>query len=163
LYENNIVINNLGNGIQHEISYNAIIRNNIVKGNGNNPSVVTLWQGSQIMVQNSSNVEVYGNTVEVPPAGGNGIGLMNQNRGSGTLGPWVAANNYVHNNTVMYLGTQGYSGIVDDTGGSTAVGNQFDFDHYILQNGGNHWTWFSTMNWKGFQAAGQELHGSCCN
>jgi hypothetical protein len=164
LYENNTVINNASTGIQHEISYNAIIRNNTVKGNGNSPSVVSLWQGSQIMVQNSSNVEVYGNTVEVPSVGGNGIGLMNQSRGSGTLGPWVAANNYVHNNTVVYLGAGGYSGIVDDTGGNSAVGNQFDYNHYTLQNGGSkHWSWVTSMDWKGFLAAGQEPNGSCCN
>src|SRR5208337_1042989 len=85
LYENNTVVNNLGSGIGHEISYRAIIRNNTVKGNGG-MSTTSLWLGAQIQVLNSSNVEVYGNTVEVPPAGGNGIGLMNQTRGSGTLG-----------------------------------------------------------------------------
>jgi parallel beta-helix repeat protein len=138
LYDSNTVINNLNEGIKHEISYNAIIRNNTVKGNGNTPTV-WLWN-SQIEVQNSSNVEVYGNTVEVPADGGNGIGIINQNRGSGTLGPWVAANNYIHGNTVKYLGSQGGSGWVDDTGGSTAIGNLFDSDRFILQNGGSlHW------------------------
>ena len=50
-------------GIKHEISYDAIIRNNIVAGNGGSFDE-WLW-GSQILVQNSSNVEVYGNFVEV--------------------------------------------------------------------------------------------------
>ena len=162
LYDSNTVINNLNEGIKHEISYNAIISNNTVKGNGNAPTV-WLWN-SQIEVQNSSNVEVFGNTVEVPADGGNGIGIINQTRGSGTLGPWVAANNYIHGNTVKYLGSQGGSGWVDDTGGSTAIGNLFDSDRYILKNGGSlHWDWPLWTTWAGFQAEGQEANGNCCN
>jgi len=61
LYESNTVINNLNEGIKHEVSYSAIIRNNTVKGNGTTKTV-WLWN-SQIEVQNSSSVEVYGNTV----------------------------------------------------------------------------------------------------
>jgi len=162
LYENNTVINNLNEGIKHEVSFNAIIRNNTVKGNGN-ISTVWLWN-AQIELQASSNVEVYGNTVEVPAGGGNGIALINESRGAGTLGTYVAANNNVHNNTITYLGIGGCSGIVDSTTGNTAVGNRFDYDHYIVQNGGTvHWNWFTGMDWKGLLAVGQETHGSCCN
>jgi hypothetical protein len=161
LYENNTVVNNMCIGIQHEISYHAIIRNNIVKGNGNLPTV-WLWN-AQILIQNSSNVEVYGNTVEVPAAGGNGIAVIDQKRGSGTLGPWVAANNFVHDNTITYLGIRGASGIVDDPKGDTPVGNRFDSNRYILKHGGEkHWSWFQGMTWQGMLAAGQEAHGSCC-
>jgi hypothetical protein len=166
LYDSNTVINNQNAGIAHEVSYNAIIRNNTVKGNGNT-STVWLWN-AQIDLQNSSNVEVYGNTVEVPTGGGNGIAIINQNRGSGSHGQWVATGNYVHDNTVTYLGNSGLSGLVDDTGGNTAVGNRFDFDHYIIQNYSAtrvHWAWvpFIGYNWTGFQALGQERHGTCCN
>ncbi|MFZ0304486.1 MAG: right-handed parallel beta-helix repeat-containing protein [Terracidiphilus sp.] len=162
LYDSNTVINNQNEGIVHEVSYNAIIRNNTVKGNGNN-STVWLWN-AQIDVQNSSNVEVYGNTVEVPSGGGNGIALINQNRGSGTLGPFVASGNYVHGNTITYLGKSGVSGYVDDTGNPMQPGNHFDSDHYILRNGGTvHWSWRVGKDWAGFQADGQETHGTCCN
>jgi parallel beta-helix repeat protein len=161
-YENNTVVNNLNEGIKHEVSFNAIIRNNTVEGNGNTPTV-WLWN-AQIELQASSNVEVYGNTVEVSAGGGNGIALINENRGTGTLGAYVAANNNVHDNTITYLGTGGRSGIVDSTTGNTAVGNRFDYNHYILQNGGKvHWDWFSGMDWKGLLAVGQETHGNCCN
>ena len=34
LYEGNIVFSNANDGIKHEISYDAIIRDNIVAGNG---------------------------------------------------------------------------------------------------------------------------------
>jgi hypothetical protein len=162
VYDGNTVINNLNEGIKHEISYNAIIRNNIVKGNGKTQTV-WLWN-AQIEVQNSSNVQVYGNTVEVPVGGGNGIALISQNRGTGTQGPWVAANNYVHNNTITNVGNNGISGIVDDTGGNTAVGNHFDSNRYIVpKTGRKFWQWFIGKDWAGFQAVGQEQHGTCCN
>ena len=164
LYDSNTVINNLNEGIVHEVSYGAVIRNNIVKGNGNTPTT-WLWN-AQIDIQNSSNVEVYGNNVEVPSGGGNGIALINQKRGAGTLGPWVAANNYVHDNTVTHLGNNGASGLVDDAGGGTAVGNRFTADHYIVPSGNGqkkHWQWLTGMDWIEFQAAGQDDQGSCCN
>ncbi len=161
-YDSNTVTNNLNEGIKHEVSFSEIIRNNTVMGNGNNLTV-WLWN-SQIEVQNSSGVQVYGNIVEVASGGGNGIGIINQNRGSGALGPWVAANNFVHGNTITHLGSNGRSGWADDTGGNTATGNQFDSNHYVLQNGGSaHWDWPAYMDWVEFQADGQEEHGACCN
>jgi parallel beta-helix repeat protein len=165
LYESNTVINNLNEGIKHEVSYSAIIRNNTVKDNGKTKTV-WLWN-SQIEVQNSSNVEVYGNTVEVQALSGNGIGIINQNRGSGTLGPWVAANNYVHNNTVTYLDQHGISGLADDTRGNKAIGNRFDSNRYITPKGDAmryHWIWAPNKGyqWHSFKSMGQETNGDCC-
>lgn len=161
-YENNTVINNRGNGIQHEISYDAAIRDNVVKGNGVDPTV-WLWN-SQILVQNSTNVEVYGNVVEVPARGGNGISIINQNRGDGAYGPHIASNNRVHDNTVTYTGKSGASGFVDDTGNRSSNGNVFDYDHYIVTDGGTtHWSWFTWKTWSELQAVPQETHGTCCN
>jgi parallel beta-helix repeat protein len=162
VYEYNTVENNAAAGIQHEISYNATIANNIVTGNADN-STATLWN-SQIVLANSQNVDVSGNTVQVPLGGGNGIGLINEERGTGSLGVWVAANNSVQNNTVTYIGATGVSGLVDYLGGNTAVGNSFDNDVYVLKGGGvEHWMWFNEMNWGQFQNAGQEGSGTCCN
>ena len=64
LYQGNKVFLNADDGIKHEISYDAIIRNNVVAHNGTSGFDVWLW-GSQILIQNSSNVEVYDNLVEV--------------------------------------------------------------------------------------------------
>lgn len=162
VYEYNTVENNAAAGIQHEISYNAIIANNIVTGNANNPGS-SIWN-SQILVANSQNVQVYGNTVQVSSGGGDGIGILNEQRGTGSLGVWVAANNSVSNNTVTYLGANGTSGLLDYLGGNTAVGNSFDKDRYILPAGGTqHWIWFTEMTWTQFQNAGQETSGTCCN
>jgi parallel beta-helix repeat protein len=160
LYENNTVVNNSCSGIMHEVSYHAVVRANTVKGNGSGPRI---WMGNaQIQVQNSSDVEIYGNTIEVPIEGGNGIALVNHGYSGKVSGPWTARG-YVHDNAITYLGPEGASGAVDDTGGETAIGNHFDFDHYVIQNGGvNHWRWFghNSLNWGQFVAAGQETHGT---
>ena len=74
LYENNVVVNNTGTGISHEISYDAIIRNNVVMNNSGDPRG-WLW-GGQINIQNSSNVDVYGNKIDM--TGANGIVLIQQ-------------------------------------------------------------------------------------
>ena len=74
LYEGNIVFENKGDGIKHEISYKAVIRNNIAARNGSGKDN-WLW-GSQILIQNSPNVQVYGNIVEVAAEFGNGISII---------------------------------------------------------------------------------------
>ena len=156
VYTGNTVITNFTGGILHEVSFSSIISNNNVMGNGN----------MQIELANSSNGEVYGNTVEVLNGRGDGIVLSNANRGSGPLGAYIAAHDHVHDNTVTYMGANGYSGIVDTSVGSTAIGNSFDSDRYILKIGSRNsslWMWFNGMDWSGFQVAGQEANGTCCN
>jgi hypothetical protein len=147
----------------HEVSYSALIKNNTVRGNAAGELV---WlENAQILVQNSSDVEVVGNTVVVPATGGNGITLVNQNRGSGAYGPWVIHNDRVHDNTITYLGGKGYSGIADDTKPHASSSNSFDANRYILKGGGAaHWYWYYDMSWDKMTQAGlQEIHGSCCN
>ena len=109
LYEGNIVFSNANDGIKHEISYDAIIRDNIVAANGSDYDN-WLW-GSQILVQNSSNVEVYGNLVEVAADFGNGVGIVQQDRGEGAYGPWHAVRNAVHDNTIVHLGSPARTGL----------------------------------------------------
>ena len=76
VYDANVVMNNAGVGIQHEVSYSSIIRNNIVKGNS---AVAVAWLGNaQIRLMNSSNGNVYSNTIEVPPGLSSGIALVNE-------------------------------------------------------------------------------------
>jgi len=160
VYQGNTVVNNLGIGILHEISYNAVISGNVVAGNHfdlNSP--LSLWD-SQIVLANSQNVQVYENTVEVPASAADGIGIVNELRATGILGVWAAANNSVHNNTVTYLGTGGSSGMINYPGGPPAPGNHFDYNKYVLPNAGSlHWTWNTSMKFAQLQSAGQELHG----
>ena len=84
LYENNVVAHNTMGGISHEISYDAIIRNNTLIGNGaDDPR--SWWWGNEINIQNSQHVDVYGNRVDMT-GGGNGIVLIQQNRPSRSRG-----------------------------------------------------------------------------
>ena len=76
IYEYNVVVNNSAIGISHEISHDAIIRNNYVVGNG---KADTFLGDSGIMIHNSDNVEIYNNYVS---GNGNGIGVKMQNRGN---------------------------------------------------------------------------------
>ena len=161
-YESNVVVNNTEVGILHEVSYSAVLHSNTVKGNQAGSSN---WVGNgQIVILSSSNVEIKGNIIEVPASSGDGIVIVNQTRGTGTLGPWIASNNYVHNNTVTYLGAAGQSGMTDMNGKTSSLGNRFDYDRYIVAGGGTaHWNWFGHKDWKDFLALGREPHGVCCN
>jgi Right handed beta helix region len=132
IYRGNKVFMNSHEGIKHEISYNAVIRKNIVAGNGRVDD--WLW-GSQILIQNSSNVKVSGNLVEVSSEFGNGIGVIHQDRGEGEFGPWDAVNNSVHDNTIVHLGGRGQNGVVNDTGDERfwrRAYNRFDRNTYVV-------------------------------
>lgn len=158
LYEGNTVINNAYGGISHEISYSAIIRNNIVKYNGS-AYWPWLW-GGQIQVQNSQNVEVYNNQVTVGANGGNGIVLIQQSRGNGQYGPYLTINNYVHNNSITFLGASGMTGGAADWNPSQffSGNNVFNSNNYHTynQNNGN-WAWASAQrNWSNYRSLGLE-------
>ena len=151
LYENNLVQNNANGGIVHEISYAATIRNNVLTGNGQNPELNWMW-GAAILLQNSSNVDVYGNQVDMS-GGGNGIGLVQQDRGAGDLGTWLTANNKIHDNTVIKRDGDGQSGIVADWNDAAALNgsNTFANNKYYM-GAGEHWTWDDSMTWTEFAA-----------
>jgi len=161
-YDSNTVVHNMTSGIQHELSFSAVIKNNTLSGNGYQ-AANWLWNG-QILIENSQSVQIYGNNVEVPASGANGISIINQNRGSGSMGKWVAQNNTVHDNTVTYLGTGGGSGMVNDTGSHPVLGNSFNSNHYYLKTGSmttsKHWWWFSVMTFSNFKATGEESSGA---
>lgn len=169
VYEGNRVEYNASMGIEHEISLGAVIRNNVVRYNGT--VGMDAWAfGAQIMVQNSSNVEVYGNVVVVGAGSGDGITVVQQNRvvyGS----PRPAVDNYIHDNEVWYLGNVGQSGIFADSPTGTAPPldkqsawsrNRFDRNIYHAPRlDSSRWeTNGSAMNWAAFRAAGQEPNGT---
>jgi hypothetical protein len=161
-YENNNIYNNRDGGISHEISYNAVIRNNVLKDNGV-PNCGWIW-GGQIQVQNSPNVEVYGNTVTTSTAGcPNGINVINQNRGSGKYGPHQISNVSIHNNTVTMKNDAGFNGGGADYNASTLWnGTKFDYNTYHMPNtNANRFEWGgSWRNWNSFRSWGQDIHGS---
>ncbi len=142
IYDGNKVFRNANDGIKHEISYDAIIRNNTVAYNGTSGFDVWLW-GSQILIQNSRNVEVYGNDVVVSEFG-NGIGVIHQDRRDGEHGPWVAVDNLVHGNRIIHLSSQGQNGIVMDTDDHwfwSDANNRFDRNTYVVADDATeYWT-----------------------
>ena len=165
LYEGNTVFSNANDGIKHEISYDAIIRNNVAADNGWE-HYEWLW-GSQILVQNSRNVEVYENTVEVPSEFGNGISVVHQDRGDasdGKYGAWDAVNNNVHHNTIVYLNSRGQSGVARDADEDwfwQTSDNKFDWNTYVVADEEiEHWEFDDrSKSWDGVGELGYERNG----
>jgi parallel beta-helix repeat protein len=149
LIEGNRIEDN-GTGIEIEISYAGIIRNNTIKRSGR-----ANWGfGSAIGIEASGGrgIEVVGNVIEIGPRAldggvGNGVILMQQNRGTGTLGPRLTQNVSVHDNTVTYSGTGPsiIAGAVQDMR-SMAIfssrNNRFEHNSYTLTGAkGNPFSW----------------------
>lgn len=137
LYEGNRVENNTHGGIVHEISYDAVIRDNVLVGNGADFDT-WLW-GAGIIIQNSRNVEIYGNTVDMTE-GANGISLIQQDRGNpevfggtGLYGEYITIGNTVRDNVIISRAADhGGNGAVADfnEAGLLAGGNSFDRNEY---------------------------------
>ena len=164
-YEGNRVEDNDGPGIQHEISFDAVIRDNQLRGNG---KVAHRWVwNAQILVQNSRDVEVSDNRVTVPD-GGWGIILIEQQRESGPYGAHLVRNCAIGRNAIDLAGESGVAaGIVTDWGDSRVAegGNRFDADVYHVPDvAGHFWTWPSWEGYFGFDTFqarwGQEPTGS---
>ncbi|RXF70941.1 right-handed parallel beta-helix repeat-containing protein [Hansschlegelia zhihuaiae] len=156
LYEGNRIEFNLGGGINHEISYDATIRGNTFVGNGSGQG--WLW-GSAILLQNSSNVEIYDNAIDLTGSG-NGIGLIQQDRGDGLFGPYVTTGNHVHGNAIFLARDSGSFGAVadHDLRGLLAGRNIFDENHYYVPDVvGDRWAWGGFYNWKDYRdVSGQD-------
>lgn len=160
LYTNNLVFDNDGMGIFHEISYKATIHNNTVRGNGK--KWFTWLYGAQILISSSRDTEIFDNNVTVEP-NSNGVGLIQQDRGEGAYGPHTTINNHVHNNQVTYLSDSGFSGAAADYQPEVMLGdnNRFDYNIYHVPNlNSRRWKWQDDKSWSEFQATGQEQHGS---
>ncbi len=157
LIENNTVFSNRDQGIFHEISFEAVIRNNLVGNNGER----TNWlYGANILISSSQDVEVYGNTVEVNAGYGHAIVIIWQNRP-----PYVATGNRIHDNDVTHLGTAGQSGGASDFPDGIAriyTTNTLDRNHYHVPNIENGYFGWTNMqrNFAGVRAAGQEANGT---
>ncbi|MGA2073015.1 MAG: right-handed parallel beta-helix repeat-containing protein [Terriglobia bacterium] len=99
LYENNHTKSNQEAGILHEISYRAIIRNNLIEDDGFSDSGKTEpWYGAGIIIAGSSSVEVYGNTVTGCMNGIIGTQPHREPSRRGT--PYLLRDLYVHDNTI---------------------------------------------------------------
>jgi hypothetical protein len=129
LIEENLCEDNDDAGIFYEISYRAVIRNNVIRRNGHRDPA---WgYGAGIQISASRDVEVYGNTVEDNARGI--VGIM-QERGSGPLGLHEVTGLSVHDNTVRHGGPMA-AAIVQDVGDLsyfTTKNNRFTRNSYHL-------------------------------
>lgn len=152
LYENNVVEDNYAAGIFHEIGYDGVIRNNVSRRNGFGHDS-WLW-GAGIVIAASQNLEIYGNTIE---GNANGIGLMQQERGSGAFGEYLVRNVYVHDNTIR---NSGLTGAARDTTSNAifSSNNRFESNTYV---GDVSWAWNnSAVGWSTWRSYGHDDTGS---
>ncbi len=143
LYENNLLAGNSGGGITHEISYDAVIRNNVLIGNGAKPQAEGWLWGGAIQIQNSRNVEAYGNKIDITGVkGANGIVMIQQDRGGGEFGAYLTTDNTIHGNIIVSKDGNGQSGGVanHDELGLLTGGNIWDNNQYYMPDG-DRWVW----------------------
>jgi len=152
LYEGNLVEDNYANGIFHEIGYDAVIRNNIVRRNGFGHDG-WLW-GAGILIASSQNVEIYGNEVT---ENYNGITMTQQDRGSGKYGPYLVRNVNVYNNRIVNSGTSGAAQDIKSLEIFNA-NNTFTGNDYV---GTSNWEWENRRrSWDQWRAYGNDTGGS---
>jgi parallel beta-helix repeat protein len=137
LIETNTVENNSYIGIFHEISYAAVIRDNIVTGNGFDYTV-DLW-GAGITVAASSDVEVTGNVLA---GNAGGIVAIQQNRDDApaSFGPVEVNNLFVHNNQIELAG--GFVGLRQEVGDDsyyTSRNNRFESNTVVAEGSQFYW------------------------
>lgn len=160
LYENNTVRDNGGAGIFHEISYAAMIRNNVVVHNGWASANYATWpEGSGILVNSSSDVEVVGNTLA---DNANGVAAIQSARGDGLHGPYVVQNLYVHDNTITQR--TGVTGVVQTVGDDAVFAqrnNRFERNTYHLGSNSTPFVWLdrprTAAEWRAY---GHDIDGS---
>jgi hypothetical protein len=158
-YEGNRIEYNSMGGINHEISYDASIHDNSFVGNGGN-GLTWLW-GSAIQVQNSQNVEIFNNVVDAS-SGGNGIGLIQQERGEGAFGNYVTVNNSVHDNKLILSSESGVGAVADhEEELMLAGGNTFNNNEYQVDVVEDQFAYGEGYTFQDFQTvAGQDLGSS---
>jgi Right handed beta helix region len=163
LYERNHTAANKVAGILHEISFLAVIRDNTLEDDGFVPGHTGLWYGSGILINSSSDVEIYGNTVT---NGMNGIAAVQSNRGSSRRSgrPYTVRNLFVHDNTIIQT-TGIAAGLIRsdnyDDSIFTSWNNRFENNTYNLADPtGKYYQWMnagrSKEEWQGF---GNDVRG----
>lgn len=156
IVEGNRIENNTGAGIDWEISWNVIIRNNTLKGNMS--STLNGGKGcydAQIVVNNSQGFEITGNTVE--SVGVNAICLSDTTRTERAVFPQFLTNANVHDNIVRMRGAS-MSGVVNErpVTGITWNRNQYFLDDLNAQR----FQYGARQTRAQWQAAGRDVNST---
>ena len=153
LIENNVVVNNAGNGIFYEVSGQAIIRRNRVVGSSER----------NIYLSEAHQTSVYDNVLSGSPQG---IALFQD---GDRIREGELKNNVVRDNTVVVpSGGQAVSLTCSNMGSeacstySTGRANRFQGNQYVVPElGGTWWYWNQNVQtWEGWQAEGQDTAGA---
>ena len=165
VYDGNIVENNQDAGIFHEISFSAVIRNNVVRHNGSGRR--RWFWGAEITIAASQDVEVSNNTLTVA-AGGCGIVLIDQGRRTKDGAKYKTRNNSVHDNDLTFEGgaCAGGASDVNFLNENYAIipdgNNRFDGNVYHVPGLSEpaRFVWgHEVTDWDGFRGKGLEQAG----
>jgi len=163
LYEGNRVEDNDWRGIFHEISFACVIRNNIVRRNGFRSPGASQFEGAGILISNSSDVQVYGNTVEDNNAGIMAVEADRSADHPSTYGPHVVTNLSVHDNIVRQTDAGRAGGIVDwdlnTDPYSAAANNRWSHNSYVTGST-TKWRWTADLTRAQWQALGQDANST---
>ncbi|MEV0285456.1 MULTISPECIES: right-handed parallel beta-helix repeat-containing protein [unclassified Kribbella] len=164
-YSSNRITGNWGAGIQHEISYDAVIRSNEISGNGRRHSGWAWEAGIQIQSSGGTGlIEVVGNDLS---GNANGIALIESGGRAGEdpapHGPHVVRNVWVHGNRVAMSAGQ-LTGAVQDIGDTavyTSNNNRFEANTYVVPSLDDPlFTWNDTdLSWPAWRTTGNDKHG----
>lgn len=168
-FDSNIVEDNPGGGIFHEIGYSAVIKNNQIRRNGFGALNSYHVDGAGIAVVGSANVEVYGNVLA---DNYQGIGANDDCRGNGSMGVWEVRNLSVHDNAITTgssgPGTQ-RTGLMSNPGNNacaassfTSKNNRFERNTYSLGANPNYFMWLNGDRNESYwqTTAGQDTAGT---
>jgi hypothetical protein len=147
LYDRNHTASNREAGILHEVSYHAIIRNNVIENDGFSDLAKTEpWYGAGIIIAASADVEVYSNSVTNCMNGIVGTQPQRELSHKGT--PYLLQNLNVHDNSITQ--SQGVaagvvrSGLLGDdvfaSQNNRFVNNQF----HLADSSAKYFTWKGT-------------------
>jgi parallel beta-helix repeat protein len=149
----NRIRDNAADGIRYEISYSAVIDQNVVEHNGfgtGRGSGGTLWDGGGINVNTSSDVQVRGNLIK---DNRNALSIQSRTRGDGPRGTYVLRNVLVEGNLVVMSDSGSSLGVVENKRSPTQPG-AITFRRNSYQ-GADHFAYRGkTMTWSEWQQSG---------
>ncbi|GJG87403.1 hypothetical protein tb265_25840 [Gemmatimonadetes bacterium T265] len=160
-YDGNRIQDNADAGIFHEISYAAVVSNNVIARNGLKTG---RWlYGAGIVISASPDVEVYGNTLTGNYSGI--VGIQQVRTEAAQYGPHLLNNLYVHDNNVTMLSTGwqgiGQGGMSDASSYYTTRNNRFVHNTYTLSGNTYPFQWMDGVHtaaqWKAY---GEDVTGT---
>ena len=170
LYEGNLVEDNAWIGIFHEISYDAVVRHNVVRRNGARSQD---WLGGAgINATDSRNTEIHDNLVQDNLSGI--VGRQDGRTGPGRHGRWELRGLSVHDNSIRHtggtsvVGTSGVAaGLAAGSGPESSAdrsrSNRFSANHYVVPGtvDGRFFAWGDRQRtWSQWQQLGMDVDGS---